>query len=73
MPCRSCIIPIKPEHIDAWLNPDPANLAAQDAILDDRNGPYTSTEWRPELDRGQVANGLEVTYGYVSRSTRNSR
>ncbi|WP_031361272.1 SOS response-associated peptidase family protein [Caballeronia sordidicola] len=35
-----CIIPIKPEHIDAWLNPDPANLVAQHAILDDRNRPY---------------------------------
>ena len=35
-----CIIPIKPEHIDAWLNPDPANLAAQYAILDDRARPY---------------------------------
>ena len=35
-----CIIPIKAEHIDAWLNPDPANLAAQYAILDDRNRPY---------------------------------
>jgi putative SOS response-associated peptidase YedK len=35
-----CIIPIMPEHIDAWLNPDPENLAAQYAILDDRNRPY---------------------------------
>lgn len=35
-----CIIPIKPENIDAWLNPDPANLAAQYAILDDRAQPY---------------------------------
>jgi putative SOS response-associated peptidase YedK len=35
-----CIIPIKPEHIDAWLNPDPKNLAAQYAILDDRARPY---------------------------------
>jgi len=35
-----CIIPIKPEHIDAWLNPDPADLGAQYAILDDRNRPY---------------------------------
>jgi putative SOS response-associated peptidase YedK len=35
-----CIIPIKPENIDAWLNPDPANLAVQYAILDDRNRPY---------------------------------
>ena len=35
-----CIIPIKPEHIDAWLNPDPKNLAAMYAILDDRERPY---------------------------------
>jgi putative SOS response-associated peptidase YedK len=35
-----CIIPIKPENIDAWLNPDPRNLAAQYAILDDRERPY---------------------------------
>ena len=35
-----CIIPIKPENLDAWLNPDSANLAAQYAILDDRERPY---------------------------------
>jgi putative SOS response-associated peptidase YedK len=35
-----CIIPIKPQHIDAWLNPDPSDLAAQFAILDDRERPY---------------------------------
>jgi putative SOS response-associated peptidase YedK len=35
-----CIIPIKPEHIEAWLNPDPADLDAQYAILDDRERPY---------------------------------
>jgi len=35
-----CIIPIKPEHLDAWLNPDPHNLAALYAILDDRDRPY---------------------------------
>ena len=35
-----CIIPIRPENIDAWLNPDPKNLAAQYAILDDRARPY---------------------------------
>ena len=35
-----CIIPIRPEHIDAWLSPDPANLAAQYAILDHRDRPY---------------------------------
>ena len=31
-----CIIPIKRENIDAWLKPDPGNLAAQYAILEDR-------------------------------------
>jgi putative SOS response-associated peptidase YedK len=35
-----CIIPIKPENVDAWLNPDPINLGAQYAILDDRERPY---------------------------------
>ena len=35
-----CTIPIRPEHVDAWLNPDAANLAAQYAILDDRARPY---------------------------------
>lgn len=35
-----CIIPIRHEHIDEWLSPDPANLAAQYAILDDRERPY---------------------------------
>lgn len=35
-----CIIPIKPENVAAWLNPDPKNLAAQYAILDDRERPY---------------------------------
>ena len=35
-----CVIPIKAENVDAWLNPDPKNLAAQYAILDDRERPY---------------------------------
>ena len=35
-----CIIPIRPKHVDAWLNPDPVNLAAQHAILDDRARPF---------------------------------
>ena len=35
-----CIIPIKPENVDAWLNPDPKNLAAQYAVLTDRERPY---------------------------------
>jgi putative SOS response-associated peptidase YedK len=35
-----CIIPIKPEHIDAWLQPDRTELADQYTILDDRERPY---------------------------------
>ncbi len=35
-----CVIPIRPEHVDAWLNPDPRNLGALQAILDDRARPY---------------------------------
>jgi putative SOS response-associated peptidase YedK len=35
-----CIIPIKQAHLDASLNPDPRNLAALYAILDDREQPY---------------------------------
>lgn len=34
------IINIKPEHIEAWLNPDPSNLAAMYAIFDDKRHPY---------------------------------
>jgi putative SOS response-associated peptidase YedK len=35
-----CIIPIRPEHMDAWLNPGTSDLAASFAILDDRERPY---------------------------------
>lgn len=35
-----CVIPIRSENIDDWLNPDPSNLAALYAILDDRERPY---------------------------------
>ena len=34
------IINIKPEHLDAWLSPDPENLAALYAIFDDKQHPY---------------------------------
>lgn len=34
------IINIKREHIDAWLNPDPANPAALYAIFDDKQHPF---------------------------------
>jgi putative SOS response-associated peptidase YedK len=35
-----CIIPIKASNIDAWLNPEPNDLAAMYAVLDDRQRPY---------------------------------
>ena len=35
-----CIIPLRSENVDAWLNPNPQDLAAQFAILDDRQRPY---------------------------------
>ena len=35
-----CIVPIKPENIDAWLNPTPGDTAALFEILDDRERPY---------------------------------
>lgn len=35
-----CIIPIRPENVDAWLNPDSKDLGALYAILDDRATPY---------------------------------
>lgn len=35
-----CIVPIKPENVEAWLNPDQSDLAAQYAILSDRDRPY---------------------------------
>jgi putative SOS response-associated peptidase YedK len=35
-----CIIPIREERLDAWLNPDSKNQAEQLEILDDRQRPY---------------------------------
>lgn len=35
-----CIIPIKSKYIEAWLNPNPEDLGAMQAILDDRERPY---------------------------------
>lgn len=34
------IINLKPEHVDAWLNPDPRDLGALQAILDDKRHPF---------------------------------
>ena len=30
-----CVIPIRPENVDAWLHPDPGHLGDQYAILED--------------------------------------
>lgn len=35
-----CVIPIQPAQLDAWLNPDPNDLASLYAILDQRARPY---------------------------------
>ncbi len=35
-----CIIPIKRENVDAWLDPDPNDLDSQYDILEDRERPY---------------------------------
>lgn len=35
-----CIVPIKPENIEAWLNPTASSLEAMYAILDDKDRPY---------------------------------
>jgi len=35
-----CIIPIEPENVDAWLNPNPMSLTSSYAILDERERPY---------------------------------
>jgi putative SOS response-associated peptidase YedK len=34
-----CIIPIKPQNIEAWLNPTASDLDAMYAILDDEDRP----------------------------------
>ena len=34
------IVSLKPENIDAWLNPNPRDLGALHAILNDRDQPY---------------------------------
>ncbi|BBU32596.1 hypothetical protein BTHE68_63300 (plasmid) [Burkholderia sp. THE68] len=35
-----CIVPIRAENIGTWLNPNPSDLKAMYAILDDRDRPY---------------------------------
>lgn len=35
-----CVIPLKPEHVDAWLDPGAHTLEALQQILDDRERPF---------------------------------
>jgi len=35
-----CIVPIKPEYVDRWLNPAGGDVEDLLAILDDRERPY---------------------------------
>lgn len=35
-----CIVPIKPENFDAWLNADAGDIERQLGILTDRTRPY---------------------------------
>jgi hypothetical protein len=55
-----CIIPIRPENIDAWLKPDRTSLREQYAILDDRPSQfgvpiriYGARPGRPETPRAR--------------------
>lgn len=52
-----CIIPIRPENVDAWLNPDPKNLAAQYAILAD---PIDAFYQHQIVPKGSDAEGEEA-------------
>ena len=42
-----CPIPIKPENIDAWLNPEARGLDAVDAILEDKLLPFYTHRQAP--------------------------
>jgi putative SOS response-associated peptidase YedK len=42
-----CVIPIKPGLLDAWLKPNPADLAASSSILDDRLRPFFQARLAP--------------------------
>lgn len=39
-----CIIRIKPENIEAWLNPEASSLDVMYNILDDKDRPYYEHE-----------------------------
>jgi hypothetical protein len=60
-----CIIPNKPEGIEAWLNPDHTNLAAQYAILDGKLSRSIRTDWQLKQLFDVSAS---VSCSFVSRS-----
>ena len=43
------MVPIRAGNVTAWLNPDPKSLAAQYAILDDRERFITGTGSLPQV------------------------
>ncbi len=49
-----CIIQIKPENVDAWLDLDPDDLEAMDRILDDRSQAFYEQRQTKGSPRGQV-------------------
>ena len=61
-----CIVPLRRENVAAWLQPERTNLAAQYAILDDRERRTTSIVWQPEPARMARMNGR----AYSGRSGR---
>lgn len=54
-----CIIPIRPEDLDAWLQPKRSRLAEQDVILDRRLRPYFQNSFVAGGDQN-VTDGEDV-------------
>lgn len=48
-----CVIPLRPENLDAWLDPDPRNLGEQFAILDRPIDAYYQHELAPKSNHGE--------------------
>lgn len=40
-----CIVPIRRENLESWLNPGASNLAVMESILDDRARPFFEHRW----------------------------
>jgi len=50
-----CIVALKPENIDVWLEPDPGRLSAMYAILDDPIDAYYQHELPERVDDAPAA------------------